>query len=261
MALGCVLLEVVVLVIVHGIKVDELRAQERKNREISSQIEQSKRAVEKHDEVKQKLATLRAREEAIAKLESARSGPTAVLVELSRILSAGRGPSVDPSRIVQIRRDDPQAAFNPNWDTCCLWLISFKEEKRRMHLDGLARDGEDVSEFARRLSLSDDFNGVKLLPARRQQDSATKVDFGSVFARGGGQVLMAMARADLNLGRLPLGVRVLVGVLMVTLVGVAYYVVFYSDLSGRIAGEKTREGQLTSELGEVRKAEFAFQKD
>jgi type IV pilus assembly protein PilO len=72
---------------------------------------------------------------------------------------------------------------------------------------------------------------------------------------------MAMARADLNLGRLPLGVRVLVGVLMMTLVGVAYYVVFYSDLSGRVAGEKVREGQLTSELSDVRKAEFAYQKD
>ena len=175
-ALGAVLLEVVVLVIVHGIKVDELRAQERKNREISSQIEQTKRAVEKHDEVRQKLAQLRAREEAIAKLESARSGPTAVLVELSRILTSGRGPSVEPSRMVQIRRDDPQSAFNPNWDTRRLWITTFKEEKRRMHVDGLARDGEDVSEFARRLSLSDYFSGVKLLPAHRQQDSTTKVD-------------------------------------------------------------------------------------
>jgi type IV pilus assembly protein PilO len=72
---------------------------------------------------------------------------------------------------------------------------------------------------------------------------------------------MAMARADVSLARLPLGVRVLVGVLMATLVGVAYYVVFYSELSGQIAGEKSREGQLTSELSEVRKAEFAYQKD
>lgn len=72
---------------------------------------------------------------------------------------------------------------------------------------------------------------------------------------------MAMARADMSLARLPLGVRVLVGVLMMTLVGVAYYVIFYSELSGRIAGEKAREGQLTSELSDVRKAEFAYQKD
>lgn len=175
-ALGCVLLEVVVLVILHGLKTDELRAQERKNSEIGAQIEQSKRAVQRHEEVKQKLQLLRAREDAIAKLESARSGPTSVLVELSRILTPGRGPSVDPAKITQIRRDDPGSAFNPNWDTRRLWLTAFKEEKRRMHVDGLARDGEDVSEFARRLSLSDFFEGVKLLPAHRQQDPATKVD-------------------------------------------------------------------------------------
>lgn len=175
-ALGCVLVEVVVLVILHGLKTDELRAQERRNSEITAQIEQSKRAVQSHEEVKQKLALLRAREEAIAKLESARSGPTSVLVELSRILTPGRGPSVDPSKITQIRRDDPGAAFNPNWDTRRLWLTSFREDKRRMHVDGLARDGEDVSEFARRLSLSDFFQAVKLLPAHRQVDPATKVD-------------------------------------------------------------------------------------
>ncbi len=175
-ALGVVLLEVVGLVIYHGIRSDELRAQERKNQEISSQIEQGKRTIDKHDEVKQKLALLRAREEAIAKLESARSGPTAVLLELMHILTTGRGPSVDPSRLVQIRRDDPAAAFNANWDARRLWLTSFKEEKRRMHIDGLARDGEDVSELARRLSLSDYFSGVKMLPARRQVDSATHVE-------------------------------------------------------------------------------------
>lgn len=72
---------------------------------------------------------------------------------------------------------------------------------------------------------------------------------------------MAMARADLSLGKLPMGARVVVGALMMALVGIAYYVIFYSDLAGRIAGEKVREGQLTTELSDVRKAEFAYQKD
>ncbi|MFZ5889989.1 MAG: type 4a pilus biogenesis protein PilO [Myxococcota bacterium] len=72
---------------------------------------------------------------------------------------------------------------------------------------------------------------------------------------------MAMARADMSLGRLPLGAKVAVGVLMMALVGVAYYVIFYGELAGQIAGEKSREGQLTGELSDVRKAEFAFQKD
>jgi hypothetical protein len=41
---------------------------------------------------------------------------------------------------------------------------------------GLARDGEDVSEFLRRLSLSDYFYDVRLLPASKGMDAATKLE-------------------------------------------------------------------------------------
>jgi type IV pilus assembly protein PilN len=175
-AFGLVLLEVVALVVYHSFKLEELKVQERKNAELSAQIDQSKKAVAKHAEVKEKLAQLRAREEAIAKLQSARSGPTSILLELSRLLTQGRGPTVDAGKLNQLRRDDPAAAFNPNWDTRRLWIMNFKEDKRKLRIEGLARDGEDVSELARRMSLSDYFVGVKLLPARRQVDQATKVE-------------------------------------------------------------------------------------
>lgn len=175
-AFGAVLLEIVALVIFHGVKNEELKAQERQNDEISAQIEQSKKTIANQADVKQKLDQLRAREEAIAKLQSARSGPTAILLELSHILTPKRGPSVDPARLNQLRRDDPGSAFNPGWDTRRLWITSFREERRKVKMQGLARDGEDVSEFARRLSLSDYFAGVKLLPGHRQVDSATKVE-------------------------------------------------------------------------------------
>jgi type IV pilus assembly protein PilN len=174
--LGVLFVEVIVLVVYHGLKVDELRAQERKNAELTAQIDMSKKTVGKHTEVLEKLGQLRAREEAISKLQSARSGPTAILLELSRILTPGRGPSVDPERLNQIRRDNPLSAFNPNWDTRRLWILSFKEDKRRMRIEGLARDGEDISELARRMSLSDYFAAVKLLPARREVDSKTKIE-------------------------------------------------------------------------------------
>jgi len=175
-AFGLVLLEIVALVIYHGFKLEDLKAQERKNSELAAQIDQSKKAVAKHTEVKEKLAQLRAREEAIAKLQSARSGPTSILLELSRLLTPGRGPTVDPGKLGQLRRDDPAAAFNPNWDARRLWIVNFREDKRKLRIEGLARDGEDVSELARRMSLSDYFVGVKLLPARRQVDTATKVE-------------------------------------------------------------------------------------
>ena len=45
-----------------------------------------------------------------------------------------------------------------------------------MKVGGLARDGEDVSEFLRRLSLSDYFYDVKLLPATKSVDAVTKLE-------------------------------------------------------------------------------------
>lgn len=170
------LAEVAGLFVFHGFKAEELADQQRKNAALQSQIDQSKRTVQNHAEVKEKLAQLRAREEAIGKLQSARSGPTAVLLELARILTPGRGPSVDPDRLAQLRRDNPLAVFNPTWDARRLWLLSFIEEQRKVRLEGLARDGEDVSELARRMNLSSYFSDVKLLPAKRQADQKSGVE-------------------------------------------------------------------------------------
>jgi len=52
-----------------------------------------------------------------------------------------------------------------------------------------------------------------------------------------------------------------VGAGLVGIVGVAYFVVFYGDISSKISAAKAREGQLATTLLEARKAEFAFQKD
>src|SRR5262245_25526070 len=99
------LVEIAALFVFHGFKGDELTEQQRKNAQLDAEIEQSKKTVADHQAVKDKLAQLRAREDAIAKLQSARTGPTAVLLELARILTPGRGPSVDPERLSQLRRE------------------------------------------------------------------------------------------------------------------------------------------------------------
>lgn len=166
-----VLAEVAALFVFHSIMAEELADQQRKSAELASQIEQAKKNVANHSQVKADLALLRAREAAIQKLQSARSGPTAVLMELARILTPGRGPSVDPDRLAQLRRDNPLSVFNPNWDARRLSITSFVEAQRKVKIDGIARDGEDVSELARRLNLSSLFFDVTLLPATRDQDS------------------------------------------------------------------------------------------
>jgi type IV pilus assembly protein PilN len=171
-----VALEAVAFFIYHGNKRAELVAQKRKNTELESQIDQSKNAVKNHQEVKDQLARLRAREDAIAKLQSARTGPTAVLLELARILTPGRGPSVDPDRLNQLKRENPLAVYNPGWDARRLWLGKYVDELRKVRLEGSARDGEDVSELARRLSLSSYFADVRLLPATKKFSAAAGMD-------------------------------------------------------------------------------------
>jgi type IV pilus assembly protein PilN len=170
------LLEVGGLFMFHGVMNERLAEQDRKNRELQAQIDRAKTAVSNHAQVKQKLATLRAREEAIGKLQSARTGPTAVLLELARIVTTGRGPTVDADKLAMLRRENPSAVFNPAWDARRLWITSLIEQARGVKLEGYARDGEDVSEFARRLALSAFFYEIKLLPARKERDQTTGIE-------------------------------------------------------------------------------------
>ncbi len=174
--MAVLLVQVVALFVFHGMKTEELEDQRRKNAELQAQIDRSQKAVAKHAEVKEKLEQLRAREDAIAKLQSARTGPTAVLLELARILTPGRGPTADPERLSQLRRDNPLAVYNQGWDARRLWLTDFVEQQRKVRLVGIARDGEDVSELARRMNLSSYFYDIKLLPAKKQKSSETGLE-------------------------------------------------------------------------------------
>lgn len=166
-----VLAEVAALFVLHSFKAEELSDQVRKNEQLTSQIDQAKKNVANHNQVKKDLELLRARETAIQQLQTARSGPTAILMELARIMTPGRGPSVDPDRLAQLRRDNPLAVFNPNWDARRLSITSYVEAQRQLKLEGKARDGEDVSELARRLNLSSFFYDVTLLPAQKEADA------------------------------------------------------------------------------------------
>ena len=174
--LGAVLLEVIVLLFVYKTKQDQLTQVQKHNTELTGNIENIKREIVQHATIKTQLKELRDREEAIQKLQGARTGPTATMLELSRIMTPGRGPTVDRDKLEQLKRDNPNAVPNASWDPRRLWLSGFKEQDRLVRLSGFARDGEDVSEFLRRLTLSDYFFDVKLLPASKAVDSTTKLE-------------------------------------------------------------------------------------
>jgi type IV pilus assembly protein PilN len=173
---GVLLLEAVGLIVFHRRKQDELEVIIKKNQQVQANISEIQRQMANHAEIKNQLKELRDREEAIAKLETARTGPSAVMLELSHILTPGRGPTTDRDKMEQLKRDDPSAVPNSNWDPRRLWLLTYTEVDRTVKLSGLARDGEDESEFLKRLTLSDYFYEVRLLPAAKTSDSVTKLE-------------------------------------------------------------------------------------
>ena len=171
--LGVIVLEIVTILFVHKFKQNELDGITQENQKIQGQIDGIKRQIANHAEIKAQLKELRDREEAIEKLQAARTGPTATLLELAHLLTQGRGPTGDRDKLEQMKRDNPTEVYNANWDARRLWLTSYNEVDRTVRLGGLARDGEDVSELERRLKLSDYFGEVKLLPGNKVTDSAS----------------------------------------------------------------------------------------
>ena len=168
--LGAIVVTIIVCLFVQKMKQDEFAAIVAENGRTQGQIDTIKKTIANHAEIQARLKELRDREEAIQKLQSARTGPTSTLLELAHVLTPGRGPTTDRDKLEQLKRDNPAEVYNQNWDARRLWLTSYQESDRTVKLGGLARDGEDVSELERRLKLSDYFTDVKLLPGQKVVD-------------------------------------------------------------------------------------------
>lgn len=67
--------------------------------------------------------------------------------------------------------------------------------------------------------------------------------------------------AESVLAKLPLPARVGISVGLLVLAGLAYYVVFYSDIAASIENAQARRGQLERELAQAKEAEQVYQKD
>jgi type IV pilus assembly protein PilN len=173
--LGAALATMVVCLFVQRMKQNDLTAILAQNSVTQGQIDAIGKQIADHAQITERLKDLRDREDAIQKLQAARSGPTATLLELSRLLTVGGpGPTADRDKIEQLKRDNPSEVYNPNWDPRRLWLTEYKEADRVVKMSGQARDGEDVSELERRLKLSDYFTDVKLLPGEKVIEPTTR---------------------------------------------------------------------------------------
>jgi type IV pilus assembly protein PilN len=168
---------VIVCFFVQKVKQDQLAAIVAENARTQEQIDGIKRQIADHQQIKDRLKELRDREDAIQKLQAARTGPTSTLLEVAHLLTPERGPTVDRDKVEQLKRDNPAEVYNQNWDPRRLWLTSYVESDRVVRIGGLARDGEDVSELQRRLKLSSYFTEVKLLPGAKILDPNLHQEF------------------------------------------------------------------------------------
>ena len=168
---------VVVLVFVYLSKSRELSEQVAQNNALQRQITDLESESANIDEVRAELEQSRQLEAVVDELQRARYGPTAVLMELSAILSVGGGPTVDPERLEAMRRDNPLARVNAGWDPRRLWLSRLVEEDRACVIAGSARTNEDIAELLRRLTLSDRFENVELVRTEGVEDNATGLVF------------------------------------------------------------------------------------
>lgn len=152
----------------------ELEEKKAANVSLEGEIKRAEQQNTNLDELKAQLEKSKKFEEVINSLQAARSGPTRVLMELSKILSKSGGPSIDEKRLERLRQDNPLAGYNPSWDVRRLWINAFEEKDRHCEVDGLARTNEDVAEFLRRLSVSEVFEAVSLESTKAAQDPNTK---------------------------------------------------------------------------------------
>jgi type IV pilus assembly protein PilN len=164
------LAELVGIIVVHAQKKQILDEQLAKNRDIEKGIADKRGKIANHEAIKKQLAEYQQREDAIAKLQSGRTGPTAMLLEVSRILTPTKMPTVDPEVYERLRRDNPAALPSDKWDPHRLWLLTFKEIDRSVQITGIGKTNDDVAEFLRRLAISRYFADVKLVKTEEKND-------------------------------------------------------------------------------------------
>lgn len=64
--------------------------------------------------------------------------------------------------------------------------------------------------------------------------------------------------ASLSLNRLPIAGKIGVGALFCVLLGVAYYVLLHTDVAARIDRERSRTGELETELSKVKQSQASY---
>ena len=94
-------------------RIDGERAE---NKLLEDGIKKLKSEIGDYDAIKAQREGLIKQRDAIKKLQANRSGPVWMMRELSDILTAGKGPTIDKAAYEEKLKTDPNAGFNPNWE-------------------------------------------------------------------------------------------------------------------------------------------------
>lgn len=175
---AAILAAVAVMAVVTSRAGDELQTLVRSNNVIKDDIERLKTELGDYDAIKQQRADLLKQQKTIDALKTGRTGPVYLMRELSEILTAGKGPTFDRLSYEDRLRRDPNVGFNAGWDPRRVWLETFEESQRKVHIHASARTNEDVAEFLKRLQLSVFFAEVT-------PESTTQVQGGEGAASSG----------------------------------------------------------------------------
>ena len=159
---------------INGMISEKIERQQLANDTKQTKIASIKQSIQDHDQIKAQLAEIEAREKIIQELVAARTGPVQMLVELSNIMSAGKGPAIRPDEYQEMLKRDPSSGYNPEWDPRRLWLLGFDEKDREVTLTGEAMSNEDVGEFLRRIKISTYFFDEQLVKTQTRPTGETQ---------------------------------------------------------------------------------------
>lgn len=156
---------------------EEIEQTSQTNADLKAKIAAEEKKSARLDEYEAEIAASKRLEQVVTELTAARLGPTRVMIELSKLLTEGGGPTIDLEELERIKQRNPLAGYNKSWDPRRLWLKSFTELDRECRLSGTGRTHDDVAEFQRRMSLSEVFEDVTL------QGTSAKEEDGIAFVK------------------------------------------------------------------------------
>ncbi len=168
---------IVGIIVFHGTQVAHINEIREHNQQLSKDIAKLKAELGDYEVIKAQRDELIRQRDAIRRLQANRSGPTYMMRELSDILTAGKGPTFNKEQYEETIKRNPNAGFNPNWDTRRAWLISYSEQNHNVKIKGGAKSDEDVAEFLKRLQVSAFFSDVYWQQTKPAIDTKLNVSY------------------------------------------------------------------------------------